>query len=74
MIAMPHSPDAVKSISEVVGKKIDQVAIGSCTNSSYRDMMIVASILKNKTVAENVSLCISPGSKQVLTMLSQMEH
>ena len=71
MIAMPHSPDAVKSISEVVGKKIDQVAIGSCTNSSYRDMMIVASILKNKTVAENVSLCISPGSKQVLTMLSQ---
>lgn len=71
MIAMPHSPDAVKSISEVVGKKIDQVAIGSCTNSSYRDMMIIASILKNKTVAENVSLCISPGSKQVLTMLSQ---
>lgn len=71
MIAMPHSPDAVKSISEVVGKKIDQVAIGSCTNSSYRDMMIVASILKSKTVAENVSLCISPGSKQVLTMLSQ---
>ena len=71
MIAMPHSPDAVKSISEVVGKKVDQVAIGSCTNSSYRDMMIVASILKNKTVAENVSLCISPGSKQVLTMLSQ---
>lgn len=71
MIAMPHSPDAVKSISEVVGKKIDQVAIGSCTNSSYRDMMIVASILKNKTVVENVSLCISPGSKQVLTMLSQ---
>ena len=71
MIAMPHSPDAVKSISEVVGKKIDQVAIGSCTNSSYRDMMIVASILKNKTVAENVSLCISSGSKQVLTMLSQ---
>lgn len=71
MIAMPHSPDVVKSISEVVGKKIDQVAIGSCTNSSYRDMMIVASILKNKTVAENVSLCISPGSKQVLTMLSQ---
>lgn len=71
MIARPHSPDAVKSISEVVGKKIDQVAIGSCTNSSYRDMMIVASILKNKTVAENVSLCISPGSKQVLTMLSQ---
>lgn len=48
MIAMPHSPDAVKSISEVVGKKIDQVAIGSCTNSSYRDMMIVASILKIK--------------------------
>ena len=71
MIAMPHSPDAVKSISEVVGKIIDLVAIGSCTNSSYREMMIVASILKNKTVAENVSLCISPGSKQVLTMLSQ---
>lgn len=71
MIAMPHSPDAVKAISEVVGQKIDQVAIGSCTNSSYRDMMIVSSILKGKTVAGNVSLCISPGSKQVLTMLAQ---
>ncbi|HJF85094.1 MAG TPA: aconitate hydratase, partial [Megamonas hypermegale] len=71
MIAMPHSPDAVKTVREVAGKPIDQVAIGSCTNSSYRDMMIIASILKNHVVADNVSLCISPGSKQVLTMLSQ---
>lgn len=71
MIAMPHSPDAVKTVRELAGKPIDQVAIGSCTNSSYRDMMIVASILKNHVVADNVSLCISPGSKQVLTMLSK---
>lgn len=71
MIAMPHSPDSVKTISEVLGQKIDQVAIGSCTNSSYRDLMTVAAILHDHTIADNVSLCISPGSKQVLTMLAQ---
>lgn len=71
MIAMPHSPDNVKSIDEVLGQKINQVAIGSCTNSSYRDLMIVSSILDNNVVNENVSLSISPGSKQVLTAISE---
>ena len=71
MIAMPHSPDNVLPISVVLGLKVDQVAIGSCTNSSYMDMMSVAGILKNKTVDPNVSLVISPGSRQVLHMISQ---
>lgn len=71
MIAMPHSPDNVLPISEVLGLKVDQVAIGSCTNSSYMDMMSIAGILKNKTVDPNVSLVISPGSRQVLHMISQ---
>ena len=70
MAACPHSPDAVKSLSEIGEIKVDQVAIGSCTNSSYYDMMKVANILKGKTIDENVSLVISPGSKQVLTMLA----
>ena len=70
MIAMPHSPDNVLPISEVLGLKVDQVAIGSCTNSSLRDMMSVANILKGKTVDPNVSLVISPGSRQVLHMIS----
>ena len=68
--ACPHSPDNIKSIEELSGKKIDQVCIGSCTNSSYRDMMKVAAILKGKTVADGVSLAIAPGSKQVLNMLA----
>lgn len=71
MAACPHSPDAVKKISEIGPIKVDQVAIGSCTNSSYYDMMKVAHILKGKTIDENVSLVISPGSKQVLTMLAK---
>lgn len=71
MIAKPHSPDNVVSVDEVKGIKVNQVAIGSCTNSSYMDLMKVASILKGKTVAENVSLVIAPGSKQVYTMLAQ---
>lgn len=70
MIAMPHSPDNVLPISEVLGLKVDQVAIGSCTNSSLRDMMSVGNILKGKTVDPNVSLVISPGSRQVLHMIS----
>jgi aconitate hydratase len=69
-VAKPHSPDAVVSLSEVRGTKVNQVAIGSCTNSSYVDMMKVANILDGNTVYENVSLVISPGSKQVLTMLA----
>jgi len=71
LLACPHSPDSIKSVTELEGKKINQVAIGSCTNSSYKDMMTVAHILKDKTVAENVSLVISPGSKQVLSMLAE---
>ncbi len=71
MAAKPHSPDNVDTIENIGPIKVDQVAIGSCTNSSYMDMMKVAAILKGKTVATDVSFVISPGSKQVLTMLSQ---
>ncbi|MGN0454381.1 MAG: aconitate hydratase [Ruminococcus sp.] len=71
MAACPHSPDNVKTIKELEGKKIDQVCIGSCTNSSYLDMMRVAAILKGKTVADGVSLAIAPGSKQVFNMIAQ---
>ncbi len=71
MIAMPHSPDHVLPITEVLGLKVDQVAIGSCTNSSYRDMMSVANILKGKMIHPDVSLVISPGSRQVLNMLAK---
>ena len=70
-IALPHSPDKVVSVREVRGKKINQVAIGSCTNSSYYDLMRVANILEGHTVHEDVSLVISPGSKQVLTMIAE---
>ncbi len=70
LTAAPHSPDNVKKVADVGPIHIDQVAIGSCTNSSYQDMMKAARLLKGKTVAPNVSLVISPGSKQVLTMLS----
>lgn len=71
MAAKPHSPDNVEKISTIGKIKVDQVAIGSCTNSSYMDMMKVAAILKGKTINPNVSLVIAPGSKQVLTMLAQ---
>lgn len=71
LTACPHSPDKVVKISELEGLAIDQVAIGSCTNSSWLDLMKVAEILRGKTIAENVSLVIAPGSKQVLTMLAQ---
>ena len=70
LTAMPHSPDNVARVADKAGIKIDQVAIGSCTNSSYADMMKVAEILDGHTVAPNVSLVISPGSRQVLTMLA----
>ena len=69
--AMPHMPDKVKTVNEIGPIKIDQVCIGSCTNSSLFDMLKVAAILKDKTVAPTVSLSIAPGSKQVLTMLAQ---
>lgn len=71
MAACPHSPDAVKTVGEIGPIPVDQVCIGSCTNSSYRDMMRVASMLKGKTVSPHVSLTISPGSKQVYHMLAQ---
>ena len=71
LAACPHSPDNVKSVEELGKMKIDQVCIGSCTNSSLLDMLKVAYILKGKTVAPNVSLAIAPGSKQVLTMLAE---
>ncbi|MBR5404860.1 MAG: aconitate hydratase [Oscillospiraceae bacterium] len=70
LAACPHSPDNVKSMSEIGRLKIDQVCIGSCTNSSLLDMMKVAYILKGKTVHPDVSLAIAPGSKQVLNMLA----
>ncbi len=70
LLACPHSPDNIKSVAELGNMKIDQVCIGSCTNSSLMDMMKVAHILKGKTVHPNVSLSIAPGSKQVLNMLA----
>lgn len=71
LVAQPHSPDNVDTVANVGPIKVDQVAIGSCTNSSYLDLMKVAAILKGKTVHPNVSLVISPGSKQVYTMLAE---
>lgn len=70
LIACPHSPDNVVSVESLKGTKCDQVCIGSCTNSSLYDMLKVAAILKGKTISDDVSLSISPGSKQVLRMLS----
>lgn len=70
LIAMPHSPDNVAPVSQVAGTKVDQVAIGSCTNSSLADLTKVAALLKGRSVHPRISLGISPGSKQVLTMLA----
>ena len=71
LVARPHLPDNVVTVKEAGPIKVDQVFIGSCTNSSYQDMMRVARILKGKTVHPDVSLVIGPGSKQVLTMLAE---
>jgi predicted aconitate hydratase len=71
MTACPSSPDNIKTISEMAGNSVEQVIIGSCTNSSLRDLMLVAAMLKGKTVSEKVTLSISPGSRQVLEMLSR---
>ena len=71
LVARPHMPDNVVSVEEAGPLKVDQVFIGSCTNSSYQDMMRVARILKGKSVHPEVSLVIGPGSKQVLTMLAR---
>jgi aconitate hydratase len=73
MVAAPHSPDAVRKVSEVGPIKVNQVAIGSCTNSSYADLMTVAHILKGKTVHPEVSLVIAPGSRQVYEMLARSD-
>lgn len=70
MIACPHSPDNIVPVETLAGTKVDQVCIGSCTNSSLFDMLKVAALLKGRTIAPGVSLSISPGSKQVLTMLA----
>ncbi|MBR4872454.1 MAG: aconitate hydratase [Clostridia bacterium] len=71
LLACPHSPDNIKSAEELSDIVVDQVCIGSCTNSSLRDMLRVAAILKGKKIKDSVSLSISPGSRQVLTMLSE---
>ena len=71
LAACPHSPDNIKTAKELAGMKIDQVCIGSCTNSSLSDLLTVAAMLKGKTVHPDVSLSISPGSKQVYTMLAE---
>lgn len=70
LAACPHSPDNIKTIEEIGAKKIDQVCIGSCTNSSLQDLLKVAHILKGKTVHPDVSLAIAPGSKQVFNMMA----
>ncbi len=70
LIACPHSPDNVVTVESLKGTKVDQVCIGSCTNSSLMDMLKVAAMLKGKTIKPSVSLSISPGSKQVLSMLA----
>jgi aconitate hydratase len=70
LIALPHSPDNVKNVSDVEGTPVDQVCIGSCTNSSLRDLKTVAALLKGKKISDRVSLTISPGSKQVLENLA----
>ncbi|MCL0107225.1 aconitate hydratase [Thermodesulfovibrionales bacterium] len=71
MISQPHSPDNVVPIREVAGKRVNQVCIGSCTNSSYKAMKAVASILRGNTISERVDLLINPGSRQVYEMLSR---
>jgi len=71
LIACPHSPDNVVKVSSLEGTKVDQVCIGSCTNSSLLDMLKVAALLKGRTICPSVSLSISPGSRQVLSMLSE---
>lgn len=69
LAACPHSPDNVKPVRELAGMKVDQVSIGSCTNSGFEDLMKAANVLEGKTVAPGVSLTVSPGSRQVLTKL-----
>ena len=74
MAACPHSPGNVVPVSELAGKKVDQAAIGSCTNSSLRDLFVTAEILKDKLVGDNISLIIAPGSRQVFSMMARSGH
>lgn len=71
LIALPHSPDNVRTVKEVAGTRLSQICIGSCTNSSYSDLMVVAKILKGKTIPPEVSVTISPGSRQVLENIAR---
>jgi aconitate hydratase len=71
MMAKPHSPDNIGTARELAGTKVDQVMVGSCTNSSYRDLMTVAAMLKNKRVFPDVSFGVAPGSRQVLSMIAR---
>jgi len=70
LIALPHSPGNVREVKEVEGRKVDQVCVGSCTNSSLSDLRVVAHLLKSRTINPSVSLTVSPGSKQVLSYLA----
>jgi aconitate hydratase len=70
-VAKPHSPDNIATVKDVAGTRVDQVMVGSCTNSSYRDLMIVASMLKGKRVHPDVSFGVAPGSRQVLEMIAK---
>ena len=70
LVAKPHSPDNVATVKEVAGVRVDQVMVGSCTNSSYRDLMLVASMLKGKKISPEVSFGVAPGSRQVLEMIA----
>lgn len=74
LIALPHSPGNVKPVAEVEGLKIDQAIVGSCTNSSLRDLKIVANLLKGRKIAEHVSFAISPGSRQVILHLIESKE
>ena len=71
LAAVPHSPGNVKKVAEIAGMPVDQVCVGSCTNSSYKDLVTVAKILKGKTAAPNVSFIVAPGSKQVMQTIAK---
>jgi len=71
LIAQPHSPDNVVKVKDIAGLKVNQVCVGSCTNSSYSDLMTVAAMLKGKTVHRDVSMVVTPGSKQVFEMIAK---
>ncbi len=70
-VAKPHSPDAIATVKDVAGTTVDQVMVGSCTNSSFRDLMIVASLLRGRTISPDVSFGVAPGSRQVLEMIAR---